>query len=101
MLEKFYPSGWLMRSSSTLTDTELLQFLKENPTLRSAVEEMIEISSGPKKLDVGFDDAEDAVVDYMNRRGNEMLQHWAQKASDSATEEALKQGGRHHEKKRS
>ena len=90
-----------MKAHNNLTDDELLQFLRENPVLRSSVEEMIEIASGPEKLDVDFDDAEDAVIDTIHRTGREMLRCWAQKASDAATKEELKNGGRSHEKKRS
>jgi hypothetical protein len=96
-----FTKGVLMSPRNSLTDDELLQFLREHPILRDSVEEMIEISSGPDKLDVDFDDAEDAVIEHIHRTGKEMLRCWAQKASDSATNEELRCGGRCHEKKRS
>lgn len=82
-------------------EQKILKALRSNPELASCVLEMIDITQVPLgTLDNG-DDAEEAVVHTIQKTGTLLLEQWAQKKSDEATEK-VKEAGRHrpHGKKK-
>ena len=83
-------------------EQKILDALRENPDLESCFLEMIDISHSPLgKLDNG-DEAEEAVVDAIQKTGKILLEEWSQKKSDQAAEETQNRGGnQHHGKKKS
>lgn len=69
-------------------EERLVLALRRNPQLAECFLEMIEIAEDPiqdKKLKLG-DDAEDAVVDVIQKTGRTLLEEWAQRRSEEAAE---------------
>ncbi len=83
-------------------EQKILEALRDNPELEKCFLEMIDISHSPLgKLDNG-DEAEEAVVQVIQKTGKLILEEWSQKKSDQATEEAQNQTQNHlHGKKKS
>lgn len=77
-------------SKKPLEDEErILNALRTNPKLKNCILEMIDITEDPlrdQKLKLG-DDAEDAVVEVIQKTGRELLEEWAQRRSEQASEE--------------
>ena len=71
-------------------DEELIiNALRNNPELKNCFLEMIDIAQDPirgQKLKFG-DDAEDAVVEVIQKTGRKLLEEWAQRRSEQAAEE--------------
>lgn len=70
-------------------DERILSALKENPELKNCILEMLDIAQDPirdQKLKLG-DDAEDAVVDVIQKTGKKLLEEWAQRRSEQAAKE--------------
>ena len=89
--------------NSTPSDEQrILEALKASPALRECFLEMIDITNSPLgTLDIG-DDAEDAVVNVIQKTGRLLLEEWAQKKSDESSQETQAQSGIHlHGKKKS
>jgi hypothetical protein len=62
-----------------MTDEELLEFLKANPTIKDKIKRLSEVTLN-KDLKVSKgDDAEAAVVKYSRELNKELLQVWSQK----------------------
>lgn len=75
--------------------------LKSDQSLLDCVLEMIDTANDKQNLKTG-DDAEDAVVDVIQRAGSLLLQKWADKKRKQAEERAsIELHIRPHEKKRS
>ena len=71
-------------------EERILNALKRNPELKNCFLEMIDIAEDPtrdQKLKFG-DDAEDAVVEVIQKTGRKLLEEWAQRRSEQAAEEA-------------
>lgn len=83
-------------------EQKILEALRDNPDLEKCFLEMIDISHSPLgKLDNG-DEAEEAVVQVIQKTGKLILEEWSQKKSDQATEEVQNQTQNHlHGKKKS
>ena len=90
--------------NQTLSENEqkILEAIRSSPELGNCVLEMIDIASSPLgTLDRG-DDAEDAVVNVIQKTGRLLLEEWAQKKSDEAGKETQTKSGSHlHGKKKS
>ncbi len=84
-------------------DEKILNALKSNPGLKECILEMIDITEDPtkdQKLKLG-DDAEEAVVEVIQKTGKKLLEEWAQRKSDQAAEEvSVKPKHRPHGKKK-
>ncbi len=89
--------------SNNLSDNEkkIIESLRGNHELRNCFLEMIDIADSPLgKLDLG-DDAEEAVVQAIKKTGKVLLDEWAQKKSDQATDKARTKPENHsHGKKK-
>jgi len=83
-------------------EQKVIAAFRSNPKLEVCVLEMIDITGSPLgTLDCG-DDAEEAVVSVIQKTGRLLLEEWAQKKSDEATQEIAVQPGKHlHGKKKS
>ena len=80
---------------------ELLQFIIEHPHLEECFLEMMEIAKDKNlKLNNG-DDAEEAVVQSIEKTGQVVLQEWANKKESEAKQLTNLEGCRRHEKKTS
>jgi hypothetical protein len=70
-------------------DERILHALKVNPELKSCFLEMIDIIEDPtkdQKIKLG-DDAEEAVVEVIQKTGKKLLEEWAQRRSDQTSKE--------------
>ncbi len=83
-------------------DLKIFEALKTRPDLKNCVLEMIDITEDTmQKLDRG-DDAEEAVVETIQKAGNVLLKDWAQRKAEKAEQEArLQSDNREHVKKKS
>ena len=82
-------------------ERRIMEALRASPNLKSCFLEMIDITDGEsfEKLDLG-DDAEEAVVNVIQKTGRELLQDWAQKkAKNIEKEERENKDIRPHKKK--
>jgi hypothetical protein len=77
-------------SKNSREDEEtILNALRRSPGLKECILEMIYItedSTRDQKLKLG-DDAEEAVVEVIQKTGKKLLEEWAQGRSDQAAEE--------------
>jgi hypothetical protein len=84
-------------------EERILNALRSNPGLKECILEMLDISQDPvrdQKIKLG-DDAEDAVVEVIQKTGRKLLEEWAQKRNEQAAEEvSQKPKHRFHEKKK-
>lgn len=84
-------------------NARILNALQRNPELKNCFLEMIDIAEDPikdQKLKLG-DDAEDAVVEIIQKTGRKLLEEWAQRRSEQVSEEiSLQAKHRPHEKKK-
>jgi hypothetical protein len=70
-------------------EDRILNALRRNPELKDCFLEMIDIAEDPtrnQKLKLG-DDAEDAVVEVIQKTGRKLLEEWAQRRSEQVAEE--------------
>jgi hypothetical protein len=70
-------------------EERILEALRSNPVLKTCILEMLDItqdSARDQKLKLG-DDAEDAVVNVIQKTGITLLEEWVQKRSEQASEE--------------
>ena len=70
-------------------EERILAALRNNPELKGCVLEMLDIAQDPirdKKLKLG-DDAEEAVVEVIQKTGIKILEEWAQRRSEQAAAE--------------
>lgn len=82
-------------------DEKILQTIKDNPALRACFLEMIEIADDSSSQLNRGDDAEEAVIQTIQKTGAVILQEWAQKKADKAAQELKNEPDiRMHEKKR-
>jgi hypothetical protein len=94
-----------MTESKNLREDEdrILAALRRSPELKDCILEMIDITEDPlkdQKLKLG-DDAEDAVVEVIQKTGRKLLEEWAQKRSEQVAEEvSQKPKHRPHGKKK-
>ena len=71
-------------------ELKILTALRSSPELKNCFLEMVEITQVPLgTLDNG-DDAETAVVEAIQKTGTLLLEQWAQKKSDEATDKIRK-----------
>jgi hypothetical protein len=91
-----------MTQAQNEREQKILEALRDNPALEKCFLEMIDISHSPLgNLDNG-DEAEEAVVQVVQKTGKLILEEWSQKKSDQAAEEAQSQPQNHlHGKKKS
>jgi hypothetical protein len=80
-----------MSTSKTPREDEerILNALRRNPEFKNCILEMLDISEDPirdQKLKLG-DDAEDAVIEVIQKTGRKLLEEWAQKRSEQVAEE--------------
>ena len=84
-------------------EKRILNALRRNPELKDCFLEMIDIAEDPiksQKLKLG-DDAEDAVIEVIQKTGRKLLEEWTQRRSEEAAKEVSKQPKhRPHEKKK-
>jgi hypothetical protein len=84
-------------------EERILSALRDNPELENCILEMLDITEDPirdQKLKLG-DDAEDAVIDVIQKTGRKLLEKWAQRRSEQAAEEvSQKPKHRPHGKKK-
>jgi aminoglycoside phosphotransferase family enzyme len=81
----------------------IIKALKSNPDLKDCFLEMLNITDGENfdKLKTG-DDAEEAVVEVIQKTGKSLLQEWVEKKAKKAEKEiAQDKSYRVHEKKKS
>lgn len=74
-------------------EDRILNALRNNSELKKCVLEMIDIAQDPireQKLKLG-DDAEDAVVEVIQKTGKKLLEEWAQRRSEQVAEEVRQQ----------
>lgn len=74
-------------------EDRILNALRNNSELKKCVLEMIDIAQDPireQKLKLG-DDAEDAVVEVIQKTGKKLLEEWAQRRSEQVAEEVSQQ----------
>lgn len=74
-------------------EERILNALRRNPELKDCFLEMIDIAEDPtrsQKLKLG-DDAEDAVVEVIQKTGRKLLEEWAQRRSEETANEVSKQ----------
>ena len=79
----------------------ILEALRSSPRLKACVLEMLDITDGDSfdELNSG-DDAEEAVVDAIQKTGQALLQEWVKKKKIKAeTEVSIDKAYRAHEKK--
>jgi len=79
----------------------ILAALRSSPRFKACILEMVDITDGDafEELNNG-DDAEDAVVDAIQKTGTALLQNWAEKKNAKAEEEIrANQSYRVHKKK--
>lgn len=94
-----------MTTSTNIKQDEerILNALRDNPELKGCILEMLDITDDPireQKLKLG-DDAEDAVVDVIQKTGRKLLEKWTQRQSEQAAEEVShKSKHRPHGKKK-
>lgn len=75
---------------SNKDEERILNALRNNPELKDCILEMIDITEDPtgvQKLKLG-DEAEEAVVEVIQKTGRKLLEEWAQRKSEQAAEEA-------------
>lgn len=73
-------------------EERILNVIRSNPELKECFLEMISIAEDPtrdQKLKLG-DDAEDAVVEVIQKTGRKLLEEWAQRRSEQVAEEVSK-----------
>jgi hypothetical protein len=101
LIEVSQPTNNVGIMSDNQDDQRILQALKDNPGLKACVLEMLDITKDTtNQLDRG-DDAEDAVVEVIQKTGAVLLKEWAQSKADKARQIAeAEPGNRMHEKKR-
>lgn len=84
-------------------EERILSALRGNPELKNCILEMLDIAQDPirdQKLKLG-DDAEDAVVEVIQKTGKKLLEEWAQRRNEQAAEEvSQKPKHRPHGKKK-
>ncbi len=74
-------------------EERILNALRRNPELKNCFLEMIDIAEDPtgsQKLKMG-DDAEDAVVEVIQKTGRKLLEEWTQRRSEEAAKEVSSQ----------
>ena len=84
-------------------ENEILEALRSSPRLKACFLEMLDITDGDnfEALNSG-DDAEEAVVDVIQKTGRALLQEWVEKKKIKAEKEiGADNAYRAHEKKRS
>lgn len=81
-----------MKDSILNEETQkIINTLQSNPELKNCILEMIDIAQSPLgTLDSG-DDAEEMVVNIIQKTGNLILQEWAQKKSNEAAQKTKEQ----------
>jgi hypothetical protein len=70
-------------------EDRILKALRKNPGLKDCFLEMIDIAEDPdrdQRLKLG-DDAEDAVVEVIQKTGRKLLEEWTQRRSEQTAEE--------------
>ena len=78
----------------------LIKALRESPSLMECIMEMIEFRLETKKVIDNGDEAEEAVVEAIQKTGKQLLKEWADQKSKESTHEYLrKKDYRPHEKK--
>ena len=86
------------------TDSEIkkiIEALEANSSLKGCILEMIDASHDSSGTLNNGDDAEEAIVEIINKTGKTLLKEWTEKKSEEANSEALDQGDlRPHEKKK-
>lgn len=91
------------KKNSHEDEERILNSLRRNPELKGCFLEMINIAEDPtreQKLKLG-DDAEDAVVEVIQKTGRKLLEEWAQRRSEQAAKEvSQKPKHRPHGKKK-
>jgi len=81
---------------------KILNAMEANPELKNCVLEMIDTSADKQGNLNNGDDAEEAVINVINKTGQVLLQEWAEKKSIQAENEADENSSiRPHEKKNS
>ena len=84
-------------------DQRILNALRNNPDLKNCILEMLDIAQDPtreQKLKLG-DEAEEAVVEVIQKTGKKILEEWAQRRSEEAAEKvSQKPKHRPHGKKK-
>lgn len=84
-------------------EERILNALKRNPELKDCILEMIDIAEDPirdQKLKLG-DEAEEAVVEVIQKTGRKLLEEWTQRRGEQAAEEvSQKPKHRPHGKKK-
>lgn len=73
----------------TKQEAELIADLRKSPNLMDCVKEIVGIAGDKVSFQVA-DDAEDAVVEAIQKAGANTLQEWTQKQELKAREEAAK-----------
>ncbi len=74
-------------------EERILNALRRNSELKNCFLEMIDIAEDPirdQKLKLG-DEAEEAVVEVIQKTGKKLLEEWAQRRSDQAADEVSDQ----------
>lgn len=86
---------------SDIEEKTIIEKLRSSPRLKACFLEMLDITSGEnfEELETG-DDAEEAVVESIQKTGQALLQEWVERKKDKAEEEAVAgESYRLHEKK--
>lgn len=74
-------------------EERILNALRRNSELKDCFLEMVDIAEDPtrnQRLKLG-DDAEDAVVEVIQKTGKKLLEEWMQRRSEEAAKEVSKQ----------
>ena len=83
-------------------DQKIFEALKARPDLKACFLEMINITEDTMEQLNRGDDAEEAVVETIQKAGNILLQDWAQRKAEKAEQEVrLQSENRVHIKKKS
>lgn len=80
---------------------ELFQFITDHPHLEACFLEMMEIAKDKSQVLNNGDDAEEAVVEVIEKLGQVVLQEWANKKEKQARQVINLEDCREHEKKTS
>ncbi len=70
-------------------EERILNALRNNPELKNCFLEMIDIAEDPtrdKKLKLG-DEAEEAVIEVIQKTGRKLLEEWTQRRAEQAADE--------------